>query len=48
VPPVVKAAVEGIDVMISHAFDLPYEELYELRDVILSRYCRSDRRTALI
>ena len=37
VPPVVKAAVEGIDVMISHAFDLPYEELYELRDVISHR-----------
>lgn len=37
VPPVVKAAVQGIDVMISHAFDLPYEELYELRDVISHR-----------
>ena len=37
VPPVVKAAVQGIDVMISHAFDLPFEELYELRDVISQR-----------
>jgi hypothetical protein len=34
VPPVIKAAVAGIDVMISHAFDLPFEELYELRDVM--------------
>src|SRR4030095_12338136 len=37
VPPVVKAAVRGNDVMIRHAFDLPFEELYELRDVISQR-----------
>jgi len=31
---VVKAAVAGVDMVISHAFDLPFEELYELRDVM--------------
>ena len=34
VPPVLKAAVAGADMLISHAFDLPFEELYELRDVM--------------
>ena len=34
VPPVVKAAVAGANVVISHAFDLPFEELYELRDLM--------------
>ena len=33
-PPVLKAAVAGADMLISHAFDLPFEELYELRDVM--------------
>ena len=41
VPPVVKAAVEGIDVMISHAFDLPFEELYELRGADWCQTCLS-------
>ncbi len=34
VPPVLKAAVAGANVVISHAFDLPFEELYELRDLM--------------
>ena len=34
VPPGFKAAVAGVDVVISHAFDLPFEELYELRDTM--------------
>lgn len=33
-PAAFKAAVVGVDVVISHAFDLPFEELYELRDVM--------------
>jgi hypothetical protein len=28
------AAVAGVDLVISHAFDLPFEELYELRDLM--------------
>lgn len=34
VPPVLKAAVASADMVISHAFDLPFEELYELRDLM--------------
>lgn len=34
VPAGVKAAVAGADMLISHAFDLPFEELYELRDLM--------------
>ena len=34
VPPVLKAAIAGSDMLISHAFDLPFEELYELRDMM--------------
>ena len=34
VPPIAKAAISGADVLISHAFDLPFEELYELRDLL--------------
>jgi hypothetical protein len=34
VPPVVKAALAGADVMINHAFDLPFEELYEFRGAV--------------
>ena len=34
VPPVVKGALANADVFISHAFDLPFEELYELRDLL--------------
>jgi len=34
VPPAFKAAVANVDVVISHAFDLPFEELYELRDTM--------------
>jgi hypothetical protein len=32
IPPVLKAALAGADIIINHAFDLPFEELYELRD----------------
>jgi len=51
VPPVIKAAVAGIDVMISHAFDLPFEELYELRDVMTEHravFVRNMATTALL
>ena len=34
VPPLVKGALENTDIFISHAFDLPYEELLELRDIL--------------
>lgn len=34
VPPVVKAALCGVDLLINHAFDLPFEELYELRETL--------------
>ncbi len=34
VPPVVKGALANADLFISHAFDLPFEELYELRDLL--------------
>jgi len=32
IPPVLKGALAGADVIINHVFDLPFEELYELRD----------------
>ena len=35
VPPVVKAAVGGCDVLINHSFDIVTEEIIELRDLIL-------------
>ncbi len=38
VPPIVKAALGGTDVMINHAFDLPFEELYEFRDVVAENH----------
>ena len=34
VPPVVRDAIRDADLFISHAFDLPFEELYELRDIL--------------
>jgi hypothetical protein len=34
VPPIVKGALAGADVFITHAFDLPNEELLELRDLL--------------
>jgi hypothetical protein len=37
-PPAFKEAVAGVDVVISHAFDLPFEELYELRDLMAQHH----------
>lgn len=37
VPPAVKAALEGTDVLINNSFDLPNEEILELRDLIGQR-----------
>lgn len=34
VPPLVKGALANTDVFISHALDLPFEELLELRDIL--------------
>jgi hypothetical protein len=34
VPPVIKAALSETDLFINHAFDLPFEELYEMRETL--------------
>jgi hypothetical protein len=38
VPPIVKAALGAADVIINHVFDLPFEELYEFRDVVAEKH----------
>ena len=46
VPPVVKAAVGGCDVLINHSFDIVTEEIIELRDLIL-KYNIIDRKSVV-
>jgi hypothetical protein len=36
-PPVVKAAMEGCDVLINHSFDITFEEITEFRKLLLER-----------
>ena len=46
VPPVVKEALARADLFINHAFDLPFEELYELREMLAKNHVPMIRNMA--